>query len=56
MKVTFNDDAIIWSDFAYENNYNKDMTDYLSYKSVGPFEFSGADYFRVISEAAKFKL
>ena len=40
-----------WFDFAYENNYNDEMTDRQSYQKIGPFYFKLNDYIKVITAA-----
>jgi hypothetical protein len=37
----------IWSDFAYENNYNAPC--YLEYQDIGPFVFEMDEYARLIN-------
>jgi hypothetical protein len=51
MQISKNNDEYIWSLFAYENDYDLEMTDYVSYKSVGPFRFSTEQYEQVIHNA-----
>lgn len=51
MQITKTNDEYIWSLFAYENNYDPEMTDYESYKSVGPFSFAKEQYEKTIHNA-----
>jgi hypothetical protein len=51
LKISFDSGLVIWSDFAYENDYDETMTDFGSFQAVGPFRFKTEDYIRTISEA-----
>ena len=42
---------IVWSDFAYENGYDADMTDRDSYEQVGPFKFDASAYRKTLTAA-----
>ena len=44
-------DTVRWSDFAYENGYDEDETDFETYSSVGPFEFGIDEYLALIRRA-----
>src|ERR1044071_8719053 len=35
--VEWTSDGFVWSDFAFENNYDASITDAASYRAVGPF-------------------
>jgi hypothetical protein len=45
-------DGFVWSDFAFENNYDASITDAASYRAIGPFVFNKAEYWRVFNERA----
>jgi hypothetical protein len=45
------DDTVRWSDFAFENGYDEEQTDFDSYSAIGPFEFAVEDYMAVIRRA-----
>ena len=44
-------ETVRWSDFAHENGYDEDETDFETYSSIGPFEFGIDDYLAVIRRA-----
>lgn len=53
IKITKSSDGYVWSDFAYENNYDTAMTDRDSYKNIGPFIFAAKQYEKIIEEVRK---
>lgn len=53
MKIEFDGENFIWSDFAFENNYDDSMTERECYGSVGPFIFSKDAYLEMIEAAKK---
>ena len=44
--------GIVWRDFAFENNYDADMTELDAYRGVGPFLFNKTVYWQVLDERA----
>jgi hypothetical protein len=44
------DDTVVWRNFAYENNYDPEMTEVDAFRGVGPFVFSAAHYSQVFLE------
>ena len=44
--------GFVWRDFAFENNYDSDMTDLDAYRGVGPFLFNKTVYWQVLKERA----
>src|SRR5262245_30383472 len=42
---------IVWREFAYENDYDPEMTDRVSFAQVGPFEFEAAQYRAALQHA-----
>lgn len=53
MSITKEGDSFVWSEFAYENNYDEAMTDFASYASIGPFRFEARQYLSTLSAAAQ---
>jgi hypothetical protein len=53
MQINKKNNEYIWSLFAYENDYDPGMTDYESYKAVGPFRFSAEQYEQAIHKAGR---
>lgn len=51
-RVVRTERTIAWSDFAFENDYDPDMTDRASYADVGPFLFDAAQYRTALESAA----
>ncbi|MEY8847379.1 hypothetical protein AB9K26_01070 [Psychroserpens sp. XS_ASV72] len=50
-KISETENEIIWSDFAYENNYEDyDLTEY---KNIGPFIFDKKQYHKKMNELIK---
>ena len=45
-------DTVRWSNFAYENGWCEDQTDFETYSAIGPFEFGLDEYLAVIRRAA----
>jgi hypothetical protein len=43
-QVTQSTEGISWSQFGFENNYEPAMSDFESYREVGPFSFERAQY------------
>jgi len=43
-------DFIVWRGFAFENGYDPDMTDFDTYRAVGPFRFGAAQYVDAITK------
>ena len=46
------DGGYVWSDFAFENDYDEEMTDRASHAAIGPFRFSAEQYQAAIEHAA----
>jgi hypothetical protein len=44
--------TVRWSEFAYENNYDPEETNFERYAAIGPFEFTFDAYRAVIARAA----
>ena len=42
-EIIFSENAVVWSDFGYENNY-EDAVARERYESIGPFEFDRVAY------------
>lgn len=42
-------DAYIWKNFGFENNYDAEMRDLESYKTIGEFHFRKAEYFATLT-------
>jgi hypothetical protein len=53
VQIIETDDAYIWQSFGYENNYDKSMSDFDSYKGVGPFCFRKDEYLHVLEYVQK---
>jgi len=53
IKITKESETYIWSEFAYENDYDDGMTDFSSYTSIGPFRFESQHYHSILSRAAQ---
>ncbi len=51
VKITKEDTEYTWSEFGYENNYDPAMTDFDSYRRVGPFRFAIENYRQAIEKA-----
>lgn len=51
-KVERTPDGIRWSDFAFENSYDPNMTDVESYRGAGPFLFDESEYCRILDQRA----
>lgn len=50
-KISESENQIIWSEFAYENNYEEyNLTEY---KEIGPFVFNKVDYRKKMNELKK---
>jgi hypothetical protein len=45
-------DKIMWSRFGFENDYDDAMSDFISYDTIGPFEFDARQYTAAIERAA----
>jgi hypothetical protein len=45
--VEKHDGAIVWKNFGYENNYEKEVL-LDEYRSIGPFTFNAMEYERVL--------
>jgi hypothetical protein len=43
-------DGFLWRDFAYENDYDPEMTEIEAYREIGPFLFGTAEYRRALAE------
>jgi hypothetical protein len=41
--------TFVWSDFAFENNYDAAMIDTDQFRHVGPFAFNKAEYWGVLN-------
>ncbi|MGN6152864.1 MAG: hypothetical protein ACTHOH_12790 [Lysobacteraceae bacterium] len=50
-RIVRTETTVEWSDFAFENGYNPDMTDREFYAGVGPFQFE-AEQYRAALESA----
>lgn len=55
MRITKDGDFFVWSEFAYENNYDEATTDFASYASIGPFRFEAKHYRSTLSKAVQAK-
>ena len=53
VKVEKTDTGYTWSEFGYENNYDPAMTDFASYRHVGPYKFAIENYRQTIEKAKK---
>lgn len=49
-KVELTPEGYVWKDFGYENDYAPEMSDFVSYREVGPFLFDKERYRRLFSE------
>ena len=54
-KIQKKDQDFEWSDFAYENNIDDQLTDRKKYLSVGPFTFAPDEYMKTIDLASTCK-
>ena len=45
------DNSYAWTEFGYENNYDPQMMDLDSYRTIGPFRFQFDEYCEVIEKA-----
>ncbi len=54
-RLSYGTNTVRWSDFAYENNYMAEQTDFESFATLGPFEFDRDAYRAVISRAAGYE-
>jgi hypothetical protein len=52
-KLTHQGKLVRWSEFAYENTWDDEVTDFESYSTLGPFEFDLEPYERAIGRAVK---
>jgi len=50
-KLTRQGSLVRWSEFAYENTWDDEATDFESYSTLGPFEFDLETYELVIGRA-----
>jgi hypothetical protein len=48
MRVAETETEVVWSDFAFENSYDAEIT--TLYPAIGPFEFDKADYWKTLSK------
>ena len=55
VKIQKKDQDFEWSDFAYENNCDDEVTDGKSYVNVGPFKFAPDEYMQTIDLASKYQ-
>jgi hypothetical protein len=51
LTIIESDDVYSWTEFGYENNYDPQMMDLDSYRTVGPFQFQFEEYCKVIEKA-----
>ena len=50
-EVSISGNEIVWSSFGFENNYDSSMSDFESYRTVGPFRFDRDQYGAAVRDA-----